>query len=320
MRISAHFVFFCAIIFLSVWIIEKVGYICRTERDGTDFPPTFRYSMGMDHITNIVLSGSKPPPLEKEQCSAIVRKIMSDGLEPERLAVLLGVQYDTLYKAWKSQGFNGWAKGRPLDHIDTAGIIEYYARLGNNTAGCLAESFRVEMESRSKPAETEQPETETRQNATEDVTEQPETKRKRPSRWYYLADCIFFAVIGITGYEMHYFMGVWGLLFWGIYAAAVTISLVMAKDSSIPKTAQWGFTAVIIFEALAYFGHLAMANLLICNAAKAGQMPFFYNGFYRETLEYPFWIATVLGGVLSGIVIYVVWLRLEITKEISAQK
>lgn len=278
--------------------------------------------MGMDHITNIVLSGSKPTPLEKEQCSAIVRKIMSDGLEPERLAVLLGVQYDTLYKAWKSQGFNGWAKGRPLDHIGTAGIVEYYAGLGNDTAGCLAEGFRVEMESRNKPAEIEQPETESRQNAAEDATEQPETKRKRPSRWYYIADVIFFAVIGLTGYEAWFFLKAWGLGFWAIYAAAITISLVMAKDSSIPKTAQWGFTAVIIFEALAYFGHLAMANYLVINAAKKRLLPFEYaDAKYGDyySLELPFYIALVLAGLLSGIVIYVVWLRLEITKELSKQ-
>ena len=303
-------------------MLETLQYICITERGGIDFPSTFREIMGMEHITDIIKADVRSNRIDPEQCSSIVRKILSDGLEPERLAVLLGVQYDTLYKAWKSQGFNGWAKGRPLDSVDTAGIITYYSGLGNDTAGCLAEAFKTETESRDNALETEQPETEAGQNAAEQPAEQPETKQKRPSRWYYIADVIFFAVIGLTGYEAWFFLKAWGLGFWAIYAAAITISLVMAKDPAIPKTAQWGFTAVIIFEALAYFGHLAMANYLVINAAKKRLLPFEYaDAKYGDyySLELPFYIALVLAGLLSGIVIYVVWLRLEITKELSKQ-
>lgn len=232
-------------------------------------------------------------------------------MTPERLALVLGLKENTLYKAWKSNGLNGWAIGSPLRQVDIDTIVLYYASIGNETAKRLAEGARKRAESAAHDSGMVRIGAEP---VTETDAERPETSRK-PSRWYYLADGIFFAVVGVTGYELAYFLGAWGLMLWAIYAAAISISLVMAKDMAIPRTAQWGFTAVIIFEALAYFGHLAMANLLVVNAAKRGELPFDYSGW--GTLQAPFWIAAILAGVLSGVVIYVVWLRLEITKELN---
>lgn len=235
-----------------------------------------------------------------------------DSMTPERLALILGLELDTLYRAWKTNGLNGWARKKPLDQDGVDTIIMYYANLGNETALRLSESARMrkemiaESDGRQAPETVKGADTDSGKNGSE---------RKRPSRWYYIADLIFYGVLAVSGYELWFFLGRWGLFFWAIYAAAVTLSLFMAKDPDIPRTADAGFTAVCILEALAFFGHFAMANLLIVNAAKADLLPFRYDAW--GTLSAPFYIACVLACVLSGIVIYAVWIRLSITKELN---
>ena len=232
---------------------------------------------------------------------------------PKSLALILGLKVNTLYKAWKANNLNGWAIGEALDQADIDAIVLYYAGLGNETALKLAEGAQERME---KQAESDGNAVSAPLTDAETLTEITEGKRKSaPSRWYYIADLILLFVLGVSGYELHFFLGKWGLFFWGVYAAAVILSLIMAKDKSIPETAKAGFTAVCILETLAFFGHFAMANLLVVNAAKANLLPFRYEAW--GTLSAPFYIAAVLAAILSGIVIYVVWIRLSITKELN---
>lgn len=235
-----------------------------------------------------------------------------DAMTPERLALILGLKVDTLYRAWIANGLNGWAKKKPLDQDSIDTIILYYANLGNETAIGLSENARMRKET---PAENGgKPEPDSPASA-ESANKEAESAPVKPSGWYYIADAIFLGVLAVSGYELWFFLGRWGLFFWAIYAAAVSLSLFMAKDQRIPRTAEAGFTAVCIFEALAFFGHFAMANLLIVNAAKANLMPFQYDAW--GTLSAPFYIALVVACVPSGIVIYAVWIRLSITKELN---
>jgi len=248
------------------------------------------------------------PYTAEQESKGVTREVMT----PERLSMILGIPPGTLYKAWKKNGLNGWGLGQVLDEDDVSTIILYYANLRNETAIRLAESRRKEKE-------TPGSESRMQDNGSEAAKESRKEKGERKaSRWYYIADLIFYGVLAVSGYEMWFFMGHWGLLFWAIYAAAVSLSLFMAKDPDIPRTAQTGFTAVCILESLAFFGHFAMANLLIVRAAKAELLPFRYDAW--GTLSAPFYIAGVLACVLSGIVIYAVWIRLNITKELNKKQ
>jgi hypothetical protein len=92
--------------------------------------------------------------------------------------------------------------------------------------------------------------------------------------------------------------------------------LVMAKDSRVRETAQYGYTAVILLECLAFFSHLSMANHLVIEAAKLQQLPFLYNEFIGS-MTAPFYIACALAAVLSSVPVFLLWARLNITKELS---
>lgn len=236
-----------------------------------------------------------------------------EAMTPERLSNVLGLKLNTLYKAWKANGLNGWAVSEPLKQADVDTMILYYAGRGNETARKLAENARMRLEESAEKTPALNESAEAKPEAPAESGK--ESRAARPSRWYYLADLILLFVLGVSGYELHFFLGMWGLFFWGVYAAAVMLSLIMAKDRTIPRTAEAGFTAVCILEALAFFGHFAMANLLVVNAAKADLLPFRYDAW--GTLSAPFYIAAVLACILSGIVIYVVWIRLNITKEMN---
>lgn len=283
---------------------------------GKHFPSLSAEKMGMTH--DIDLKGT-----QKEQ----------DVMTPTRLSLILGIQTGTMYKAFKIVGTGTWGVNLPLSVADIDALILYYAGLGNETAIKLAES-------RQKPTETENkaPEKEVVSSApaTETEKEREETGRK-VSRWYYLADTIFFFVLIMTGAEIWFFLSagtkaeatgyniikVWGIGLWFVYAVATTISLVMAKDANIPKTAEWGFTALVILEIFGAVCHFSMAKYLVTEAAKNGLMPFTY-AFPSQAMEgewysvtAPLWIAGAIAGILSGIVIYAVWIRLNITKELS---
>jgi hypothetical protein len=176
----------------------------------------------------------------------------------------------------------------------------------------LAETLLTVTESEKKAPE----------NTVQEVTPTTETEKeskeskKKASRWYYLADLGFFGVTAITAYELYFFLKIWGLFFWSIYALAMVFCLVMAKDARVRETAQYGYTAVVILECLAFFSHLSMANHLVVTAAKTQQLPFLYNEFIGS-MTAPFYIACAISGVLSGIPIFLLWARLNITKELS---
>ncbi len=237
-----------------------------------------------------------------------------DAMPPERLSLILGVQYGTLYKAFKKVGADSWVAGSPLSERDISALVYYYADLGNDTARKLAESRRKAEE----PARnTDAPATESEVMPAESGEQKKETPQKA-SVWYYLADLVFFGVSGIVAYELWFFLKVWGLLFWGVYAGALFFCLAMAKDKRVPETAQYGYTAVVILECVAFFSHLSMANNLAIKAAKAGELPFLYNQ-WSGSMTAPFYIACALAAVLSGVPVFLLWARLNITKELSKQ-
>jgi hypothetical protein len=233
-------------------------------------------------------------------------------MTPEYLSLLLRKGVGTAYKAFKKVGKDTWALGTPLSEHDATALIMYYSRLGNEHAKQLAETRRTVTETEKKPAE----------NTVQEVVQTKETEKestetkKKASRWYYLADMGFFGVTAITAYELYFFLKIWGLFFWAIYALAMVFCLVMAKDSRVRETAQYGYTAVVILECLAFFSHLSMANHLVVTAAKTQQLPFLYNEFIGS-MTAPFYIACAISGVLSGIPIFLLWARLNITKELS---
>lgn len=255
-----------------------------------------------------------------------------DNMPPERLSAWLGIKKDTVYKAHKIVGKGKWATGVPLLPADVDALILYYSDRNENARG-LMETLRNATETEKERKETKQeisaPATETKKESKESA--------KKPSRLYLLADAIFFFVLIMTGAEIWFFLSsgmkaeapgyniirIWGMGLWVVYAIAISISLVMAKDASIPKTAEWGFTALVILEIFGAICHFSMANYLVTEAAKNGLMPFKYAfpGMAMEgewySITAPFWIAGAIAGVLSGIVIYAVWIRLNITKELS---
>lgn len=234
-----------------------------------------------------------------------------DNMPPERLSAWLGIKKDTLYKAYKVVGKGKWATGVPLLTADVEALILYYADR-NERAKSLAETLRTVTETEKKAPE----------NTVQEVVPAAETEKestessRKPSCWYYLADLGFFGVTAITAYELYFFLKIWGLFFWAIYALAMVFCLVMAKDSRVRETAQYGYTAVVILECIAFFSHLSMANHLVVDAAKTQQLPFLYHEFIG-TMTAPFYIACAISGVLSGIPIFLLWARLNITKELS---
>lgn len=273
------------------------GVVILRKQTRKAFSATSSIFMGMTHDINRLSTTIRQP----------------EAMTPERLANVLGLKRNTLYKAWKANNLNGWAVSEPLKQADVDTMILYYAGRGNETARKLAENARMRLLAAAEKAPALNEIAEAKPEAPAENGK--ESRAARPSRWYYLADLILLFVLGVSGYELHFFLGMWGLFFWGVYAAAVILSLIMAKDRTIPRTAEAGFTAVCILEALAFFGHFAMANLLVVNAAKADLLPFRYEAW--GTLSAPFYIAAVLACILSGIVIYVVWIRLNITKELN---
>lgn len=256
-----------------------------------------------------------------------------DAMTPARLSLILGVQIETLRKASKIVCTGTWGKNSALSEADTNSLIFYYAALGNETAKKLAENRRKETEKVAVSGGNGQM---AKIQPAEIPAEKKETEKKA-SRWYFIADAIFFLVLIMTGAEVWFFLTTgmkadapgaaiiraWGMGLWITYAAAISISLLMAKDASIPKTAEWGFTALVILEFFGAVCHFSMAKYLVTEAAKNGLMPFTY-AFPSQAMEgewysvtAPLWIAGAISAVLSGIVIYAVWIRLSITKELS---
>lgn len=263
----------------------------------------------------------------------IIKHTERDVMTPTRLSLILGIQTGTMYKAFKLVCRGTWGINSALSEANVNALIFYYSDLGNDTAKKLAESRRKETEIVSAPGGNEQV---SKIEPEESPAEKKETEKK-PSKWYYLADTIFFFVLIMTGVEVWFFISTgmkadtpgaaiiraWGMGLWFVYAVAISISLVMAKDASIPKTAEWSFTALVILEIIGAVCHFSMAKYVVTEAAKNGLMPFTY-AFPSQAMEgewysvtAPLYIAGAIAAVLSGIVIYAVWIRLSITKELA---
>jgi len=211
-----------------------------------------------------------------------------------------------------------------------------YSEIEKET-GISVSNLRV-MKNRMKAAKTEalQPVTTVTDSITQDVTQadsvttapEPVTQN-RFTGWqleavYYvtcLTACYGFtaAMPGVIGYA---FAVVYGLL---SFAA-----IQMVKDSSIPKTAEYGRNMVYALEVLAcVFAHYYTINRALWANLKA--LPFevkylptggtwvFNNGIaengYWKNGETVFYLACVLSVILAVLAIVAIALRLELTKE-----
>lgn len=295
--------FFCAS-FQSVWNIGGKAYICPRNESQKGIPSPFRENMGMKHDTDI---------------TAILERDRS--MTPKRLSVILGVSLDTLYRAWKKKNPGmGWAKGADLDSAGVDRIVFYYAALGNDTAVKLAENRKPERTERPRKEDgtpTEQTERPAQVDGTETERGGTHTESTRNTHGITMLDVVFVFILLLTGWNLYYFLGHWGAAFWIAYAGVSINALLMASRADIPRTARVGLSVVVVLEFIAFWTHLAMANLLLVNAAKKDLLPFQYDAW--GTLEAPFYIALVVAAVLSGIAVYAVWVRISITSETSGK-
>lgn len=241
------------------------------------------------------------------------------SMTPERLSAGLGVTMDTLYRAWKKQNPGAsWARGVDLDNKGVDRIIEYYAGLGNHTAIRMMENRAAETSRKAAERVTENGGTQTKQAETgtdcqAQKTEHAERKARAPR--FTVLDAVFLLILALTGWNVWFFLGKWGAAFWVAYAGVMIDALRMASRPDIQRTARAGLAVVCVLEFIAFWTHLAMANLLLVNAAKANLLPFRYEAW--GTLEAPFYIALVVAAVLSGTAIYAVWVRISIANELG---
>lgn len=260
--------------------------------------------MGMNHDTelNVILERNR-------------------SMTPERLSVVLGVSLDTLYRAWKKENPGlTWARGADLDSAGVDRIVFYYAALGNETAVRLVENRKPEQTERPRKADgtpTERAEHPDQVGGTETESSGTPTESTRNAGGITMLDAVFVFILLLTGWNLYYFLGHWGAAFWIAYAGVSINALRMASRADIPRTARVGLSVVVVLEFIAFWTHLAMANLLLVNAAKKDLLPFQYDAW--GTLEAPFYIAIVVAAVLSGIAVYAVWVRISITSETSAK-
>lgn len=240
------------------------------------------------------------------------------SMTPERLSAGLGVSIDTLYRAWKKQNPSAsWARGVDLDGEGVERIVEYYADLGNPTAIRMMANRMAETSRKAAEQVTECDGTQNKQAETgADCHEQKTERTKRAPRFTVL-DAVFVLILLLTGWNIWFFLGKWGAAFWVAYAGVMIDALRMASRPDIQRTARAGLAVVCVLEFIAFWTHLAMANLLLVNAAKANLLPFRYEAW--GTLEAPFYIALVVAAVLSGTAVYAVWVRISIANELKKQ-
>ena len=238
------------------------------------------------------------------------------SMTPERLSAGLGVSIDTLYRAWKKQNPSAsWARGVDLDGEGVERIVAYYADLGNQTAVRMMENRVAETSRKAAERVTEIDGTQTKpaEIAADRQTEKTERTKRAPR--FTVLDAVFLLILLLTGWNVWFFLGKWGAAFWVAYAGVMIDALRMASRPDIQRTARTGLAVVCVLEFIAFWTHLAMANLLLVNAAKSNLLPFRYEAW--GTLEAPFYIACVVAAVLSGTAVYAVWVRISIANELS---
>lgn len=242
-------------------------------------------------------------------------------ITPERLSVVLGVSLDTLYRAWKKQNpALGWARGADLDEAGVEKMFAYYAGLGNTTALRMMENRQEEQggtERKAPDGTAESSGTEQAQAVQAEPASPALTERTRKAPRFTVLDAVFLLILCLTGWNVFFFLGKWGAAFWLAYAGVMVDALRMASSPDIQRTARAGLAVVCVLEFIAFWTHLAMANLLLVNAAKADLLPFRYEAW--GSLEAPFYIACVVAATLSGTAVYAVWVRISVTKEMNVK-
>ena len=216
-----------------------------------------------------------------------------------------------------------------------------YAEIAAET-GIAVETLRV-MKSRMKPAKTEALQSITSDathNITEaepvtNITEQPapvtENRNKIP---FHIAalEAGYYVTVATACYGFSISMpGFIGGSFAIVYGLLSFAALQMVKDSTIPKTAEYGRNLVYILEIIAcVFAHYYTINRALWSNLKALPFEVVYlpkggiwevdyagnrvNGYWQngETL---FYLACILAAILGGLAVAAIALRLELTKE-----
>lgn len=220
-----------------------------------------------------------------------------------------------------------------------------YSDIASET-GIAVETLRV-MKSRMKPAKKEALQgitsavtpdvtpTESVTNATEQPAPITEKRYKIPG--YVLAlQGAYYATVATACYGFTLAMpGFIGISFAIVYGLLSFAALQMVKDSSIPKTAEYGRNLVYILEVIAcVFAHYYTINRALWANLKALPFEVAYlpkggvwqldyagnrvNGYWQNG-DTVFNLAVILACILGGLAVAAIALRLELTKETTKQ-
>lgn len=216
-----------------------------------------------------------------------------------------------------------------------------YSEIAGET-GIAVETLRV-MKSRMKPAKKEAlqsitPTVTTNVTTAEtvtNVTEQPApiTEKRYKIPGYVLAlQGAYYVTAATACYGFTAAMpGVIGISFAIVYGLLSFAALQMVKDSSIPKTAEYGRNLVYVLELIAcVFAHYYTINRALWANLKALPFEVVYlpkggvweidyagnriNGYWQNG-EVVFNLACILAVILGGLAVAAISLRLELTKE-----
>ncbi len=124
-------------------------------------------------------------------------------------------------------------------------------------------------------------------------------------------DVVFGVNILVADYGLIYQIGEMGVACAIVYSLVSVHAMKMAKNRHSQVTAQAGIAAVWVLEILSSVVHHSMFNLRLWQAGLAEKLPFRIH----EHIEWPFCIAVVFAGLLSGAAIYSVSVTLALTKE-----
>ena len=171
------------------------------------------------------------------------------------------------------------------------------------------------------------------------VTDAPNrVTAKRYKTPFYIAalEAAYYVTVGSACYGFSLAMpGVIGYSFAIVYGLLSFAALQMVKDSSIPKTAEYGRNMVYVLEVIAcVFAHYYTINRALWANLKSLPFEVSYlpkggvweldyagnqvNGYWKNG-EILFNLAVVLAVILGGLAVAAISLRLELTKEKNAK-